>query len=75
MAISKGMVLCLCMFMLSGLLTSYIHAKEISYGAIGKGDHILCDRRSNPSLKNCQATKPANPYNRGCEKAEKCRNG
>ncbi|OVA10054.1 Rapid ALkalinization Factor [Macleaya cordata] len=46
-----------------------VNAKEISYGAVGKGDRIYC-RGKGPMC----GEKPANSYNRGCEKEERCRN-
>ena len=74
MAMSKAIILCFCMFMLSGLLTSYIDAKEVGYGAIGNGDPVPCSKKGG-SQANCAAGPPANPYNRGCNQITKCRHG
>ncbi|KAG5224820.1 protein RALF [Salix suchowensis] len=43
----------------------------VGYGAIGKGGNPGCSP-NNP--KPCNRV-PANPYHRGCEKEEHCRNG
>ncbi|KAF9661666.1 hypothetical protein SADUNF_Sadunf19G0092400 [Salix dunnii] len=43
----------------------------IGYGAIGKGGNPGCSPK-NP--KACNPV-PANPYHRGCEKEDHCRNG
>ncbi|KAJ6421960.1 hypothetical protein OIU84_026988 [Salix udensis] len=43
----------------------------IGYGAVGKGGNPGCSP-NNP--KACNRV-PANPYHRGCEKEEHCRNG
>merc|ERR1712226_840636 len=74
MAMSKAIILSLCMFMLFGLLTSYTDAKEVGYGAIGNGNPIPCSKKG-ASQKNCQAGAPANPWNRGCNKITECRHG
>jgi hypothetical protein len=71
MAMSKGMVLCLCVFMLVGLLTSNTNAKTIGYGAISKGGNPGCGPLH---PENCHDT-PANPYKRGCEREQDCRQG
>ena len=73
-AMSKEIILCLCIFMLSGLLTSYTDAKAISYGAIGNGNPIFCSKRG-ASQKNCQAGSNGTPYSRGCGAITKCRHG
>ncbi|CAK7349863.1 unnamed protein product [Dovyalis caffra] len=45
----------------------------IGYGAIGKGGIPGCSPK-NPNAKACNEV-PANPYDRGCEKENRCRNG
>ncbi|CAK7349859.1 unnamed protein product [Dovyalis caffra] len=45
----------------------------IGYGAIGKGGIPGCSPK-NPNAKACNNV-PANPYDRGCEKENRCRNG
>ncbi|CAK7349860.1 unnamed protein product [Dovyalis caffra] len=45
----------------------------IGYGAIGKDGIPGCSPK-NPNAKACNNV-PANPYDRGCEKENRCRNG
>ncbi|KAK4348235.1 hypothetical protein RND71_034575 [Anisodus tanguticus] len=55
------------------LLAEISEGKEIGYGAIG-GNGIPCSRK-NKNMNNCHEGKPANPYTRGCEETNRCRNG
>lgn len=53
--------------------TSEVNAQRgISYGAIGKGDAIPCSKRGG-SQTNCNNPKDGNPYERGCNPGEQCR--
>jgi hypothetical protein len=71
MAMSKGMVLCLCVIMLCGLFVKDTNATVISNGAMVKNRAAPCSRLH---PQDC-VTPPANEYQRGCEKEERCRGG
>ncbi|OIT31988.1 hypothetical protein A4A49_10920 [Nicotiana attenuata] len=47
-------------------------AKYIGYGPIREGDKTPCSRKGS-SGKNCHLGKPAQPYSRGCEAINRCR--
>ena len=71
MAMSKGKVLCLCVFMFLGVFACDTNAKTIGYGVIQRGT-IPCDPLNR---FNCNGHTPANPYTRGCERETDCRSG
>ncbi|CAL5200379.1 unnamed protein product [Lathyrus oleraceus] len=59
-------VLLVCSFFTQG-----VDATNIGYGAMRR-DTISCSK-IHPGA--CSNPVPANPYNRGCERNERCRNG
>ncbi|KAE8076566.1 hypothetical protein FH972_015206 [Carpinus fangiana] len=67
---AKGVIVCLCMIILFGLLVEDSNARSISNGAVRKGASPPCG----PSHgKSCVNAPPANNNDRGCEKQEECR--
>lgn len=68
MGISRIMILlCVAMLLVSSSSIGVTEAKTIKYGPIRKGDP---NHRCKGNI--CEGV-PANPYQRGCEKEEKCR--
>ncbi|KAJ6696688.1 hypothetical protein OIU85_003077 [Salix viminalis] len=65
------MVVCACFAGVPTVAGTNSPSPVIGYGAIGKGGNPGCSP-NNP--KACNRV-PANPYHRGCEKEEHCRNG
>ncbi|CAK7349866.1 unnamed protein product [Dovyalis caffra] len=63
------MVVCACF----APIVSGDEPPTIGYGAIGKDGIPGCSPK-NPNAKACNEV-PANPYDRGCEKENRCRNG
>ena len=52
------------------LAATNIEARYINYRDLGSGDHSLACDKANPSTCKKQEV---NPYHRGCETAERCR--
>ena len=53
--------------------TSEVNADgAIDYGAINRGNAIPCSQKGG-SQTNCNDPKDANPYTRGCNPGEQCR--
>ncbi|KAJ6291606.1 hypothetical protein OIU76_023646 [Salix suchowensis] len=65
------MVVCACFANVPTVAGTNSPSPVIGYGAIGQGANFRC-RPSHPIP--CSLV-PANPYHRGCEKEEHCRNG
>ncbi|KAJ6392533.1 hypothetical protein OIU84_027826 [Salix udensis] len=65
------MVVCACFAGVPTVAGTNSPTPVIGYGAVGKGGNPGCSPK-NPTACN---RVPANPYHRGCEKVEHCRNG
>lgn len=60
-------LLCVALLLVSSFSIVVVEARAINYGPIREGNH-------NHRCKGAQCEGvPVNPYNRGCEKPEKCR--
>ncbi|KAK2979025.1 hypothetical protein RJ640_013659 [Escallonia rubra] len=68
--IRRAMVLCLSALIMTLLVTEVAATRYIGYPAMSRDGNYHCSRKS----ENCHP-QPANPYNRGCEAAERCRQG
>ncbi|KAK3038921.1 hypothetical protein RJ639_027549 [Escallonia herrerae] len=68
--IRRAMVLCLSVLIMTLLVTEVAATRYIGYPAMSRDSNYHCSRKS----ENCHP-QPANPYNRGCEAAERCRQG
>lgn len=70
MGTSKAVILIAMTLLLASIICE---GRRIDYGALTR-NRIPCSRRDK-RLNNCRIGRPANPYMRGCEAINRCRNG